>query len=196
MATLDSNLSGPGAGSRGGLREVVAVFDDPDALDGAISELQQHGFGRADLSTVGNARILEAKLGRTCTDVGEIEDDPAVPRSVFVSKASVGDAEGALVGMAVYIGAVVAAGATAAAGASMLAIVLAVAIAAAITGVIGYTMMLRLDRRYAEAIQAQASRGGFVLWVNLHSEEQERDALRVLSTCAPRRVHVHELPAG
>jgi len=195
MASLEQSASGASRPAAQ-LREAVAVFDDPDCLDGAISELQQHGFSRSDLSTVCNARMLEAKLGRACTDVREIEDDPQVPRSVFVSKASIGDAEGALVGVAVYIGAIVAAGATAAAGASMVTIVIAVAITAAITGVIGYVLMQRLDRRYSEALQAQMKRGGIVLWVNLHSEEQEREALQVLSACSAKRIHVHEVPVG
>ncbi|MCW2239692.1 hypothetical protein [Azospirillum canadense] len=175
-------------------REVVAVFDDPDCLDGAISELQQHGFGRADLSTVCNARMLEAELGHVCTDVREIEDNPSAPRSVFVSKASIGDAEGALVGVAVYIGAIAAAGMTAAAGASMMAVVVAVAIGTAITGGAGYALMKRLDRRYNASIQEQLERGGLILWVHLHSEEQERDALKILSSCSAKRLHVHEVP--
>lgn len=195
MASLDVSDSGahrPAAR----LREAVAVFDDPDCLDGAVSELQQRGFSRADLSTVCDARTLEAKLGRACDDVQEIEDDPRVPRSVFVSKASVGDAEGALVGVAVYIGAILAAGTTAAAGAGMVTIVVAVAITAAIFGAIGYALMQRLDRRYTETLQAQMKRGGIVLWVNLHSENQEREALQVLSACSAKRIHVHEVPVG
>lgn len=32
------------------IREAVAVFDNPDRLDAAMSDLQSHGFDRADIS--------------------------------------------------------------------------------------------------------------------------------------------------
>lgn len=179
----------------GRVREVVAVFDDPDCLDGAVADLQSSGFNRADLSIASGERALLAKLGRSCSDVREIEDDPAVPRTVFVSKASLGDAEGVLIGVAVYVGAVVAAAIAAEAGAGMWGIILAVAITAAITGLIGAFLVMRLDRRYRADIREQVQRGGFVLWVNLHSPEQEQRALQVLESCNAKRIHVHEVPA-
>ena len=176
----------------GRVREAVAVFDDPDCLDGAIGELQQCGFNRADISIADAARA--EKLGRRYADASEIEDDPRAPRMVFVSKASLGDAEGVIVGGAVYLGAVIAAGVAAASGVGMVGIIVAVALAAALAGLVGYYAMMRIDRRYSSAMREQVRRGGIVLWVNLHSRERETCALDVLSRCSAKRVHVHEVP--
>lgn len=176
----------------GRVREAVAVFDDPDRLDGAVAELQQCGFNRADLSIADGVRCRT--LGIAYTDAQEIEDDPKVPRTVFVSKASVGDAEGVLIGVAVYIGAVAAAGIAASAGAGMAGTILAVAITAALTGAVGLYLRGSVHRRYVGTIRDQVRHGGIVLWVNLHSPDQEQCATAILDKFAAKRVHVHEVP--
>lgn len=175
------------------MREAVAVFDDPDRLDGAVAELQQCGFNRADLSIADGERCR--RLGIAYADAQEIEDDPTVPRTVFVSKASVGDAEGVLIGGAVYLGAVVAAGVAAASGMGIAGTLLVVTLTAALTGAVGLYLRGSVHRRYVGAIRDQVRHGGIVLWVNLHSPEQEQCALSVLGRCSAKRVHVHEVPA-
>ena len=184
-------LSGSTA-PEGLVREAVAVFDDPDCLDGAVAELQQHGFGRADISIADGVRAT--KLGLHYDDAQEIEDDPKAPRTVFVSKASLGDAEGVLIGGAVYLGAVIAAGVAASSGASMTGIILAVAITGGLAGLVGLYLRGSLDRRYKETMREQVRHGGIVLWVNLHSPDQERAALDILKKCSAKRIHVHEVP--
>lgn len=176
----------------GRMWEAVAVFDDPDCLDGAVAELQQHGFNRADISIADGVRAM--KLGLRYDDAQEIEDDPKAPRTVFVSKASLGDAEGVLIGGAVYLGAVVAAGVAASSGASMTGIILAVAITGGLTGLVGLYLRGSLDRRYKQSMREQVRHGGIVLWVNVHSPDQEQAALDILKKCSAKRVHVHEVP--
>lgn len=193
MTDAAMGMTPPKAGAR--LREVVAVFDDADCLDGAVTELQQSGFNRMDLSVAGDLKSYEDRLGHPLEDVGEIEDSPEAPRAVHVSKASIGDAEGVLVGAAVYIGAVLAAAIAAAAGASLAWIVVAVAVVGALAGLAGGWMAWRLDRRYRQAWMEQARHGGLVLWVNLHSGDEERRALDVLAKCRAKRIHVHEVAA-
>ncbi|HYG85618.1 MAG TPA: hypothetical protein VD978_05110 [Azospirillum sp.] len=189
MAALELNGSAAPAGR---VREAVAVFDDPDCLDGAVTELQQCGFNRADISIADAPRA--AKLGFTYNDAQEIEDDPKVPRTVFVSKASIGDAEGVLIGVAAYIGAMVAAGFAASSGAGMPVTILAVTLAAALTGTVGLYLRGSVHRRYIGNLGEQVRHGGIVLWVNLHSPEQEQYAVDILKRCSAKRVHVHELP--
>ncbi|WP_431860686.1 hypothetical protein [Azospirillum sp.] len=190
MAALDMSGSTAPAGR---VREAVAVFDDPDRLDGAVAELQQCGFNRADLSIADGERCRT--LGIAYTDAREIEDNPKVPRTVFISKASVGDAEGVLIGGAVYLGAVVAAGVAAASGVGITGTIAVVTVAAALTGAVGLYLRGSVHRRYVGTIHEQVRHGGIVLWVNLHSPEQEQCALGILNRCAAKRVHVHEVPA-
>lgn len=178
----------------GTVREVVGVFDDQEHLQAAVDELQQNGFNRADMSTVADLGAVERAVGHTYSDVKEIEDDGAAPRAVYVSKTSLGDAEGVLIGLAVYVPTVAVAGALAARGAGDQAVLWGVLLAGALGGIIGWMVSRWLDRRYLRGIHSQLSHGGIVLWVGIHSVEQEQRATDVLARSGARDVHAHELP--
>ena len=70
------------------IREVVAVFDDVDALDTAVYTLQTRGFDRAAFSLLAAEKTVEQKLGHRYQQVKDVEDDPAVPRETFFSRVS------------------------------------------------------------------------------------------------------------
>lgn len=178
----------------GTVREVVGVFDDQDHLQIAIDELQANGFNRADISTGADLRTVEQVIGHVYANVREIEDDSSIPRAVYVSKTSLGDAEGVMIGMLVYIPTVAVTAVLASKGATDQTIVWAVLIAGALGGLIGWLFARWLDHRYFRRIHEQLGHGGIVLWVTVHTPEQERRAAEVLSRCRARDVHFHELP--
>lgn len=178
----------------GMVREVVGVFDDQEHLQAAVDELQENGFSRSDLSTVADLRTVEQAVGRVYADVHEIEDDSSVPRALYVSKTSLGDAEGVLIGVAVYVPTVVIAAVLSAKGVTDQSIVWAVLIVGALGGLLGWVVARWLDRRYLRRFHEQLSHGGIVLWVAVHGPEQERRAADVLARSHARDVHVHELP--
>jgi hypothetical protein len=180
--------------SAGTLREVVGVFDDQEHLQAAVDELQANGFNRTDISTVADFATVEEALGRTYADVREIEDNGEIPRSIYVSKRSLGDAEGVMIGVAVYVPTLVVAAALAANGYSDRTIVWGVIIAGALGGLVGYMIARWFDGRYLRRIHAQLSHGGIVLWIAVRTPEQERRAADILSRCRARDVHAHELP--
>lgn len=190
MSTSESAISR----QAGMVREIVGVFDDEDHVQAAVDELQANGFNRADISTVADLRTVEQALGRVYADVREIEDDSNIPRAVYVSKTSLGDAEGVMIGIMVYIPTVAVAAALAAKGAAVQAIVWAVLIAGALGGLIGWLIARWFDRRYLRRIHEQLGHGGIVLWVAVHTPAQERRAAEILSQCRARDVHQHELP--
>jgi hypothetical protein len=66
-------------------------------------------FDRAELSLLADERTVAEKLGYRFARVEELEDDPRVPRSAYVSTEAVDDAEGGVIGGLVYVGAVAAA---------------------------------------------------------------------------------------
>ena len=70
------------------IREVVAAFDDTNALDDAVYALETRGFDRAAFSLLANERAVEEKLGHRYQNVKEVEDDPNVPRATFFSRIS------------------------------------------------------------------------------------------------------------
>lgn len=105
------------------VREAVGVFTRSEDLQSAIDELLSSGFHRADLSLLASEHAVEGKLGHRYEKVTALADDPTIPRTVYVSPAAVGDAEGGLIGGLMYVGAVAAAGAVVASGGTLAAII-------------------------------------------------------------------------
>ncbi len=180
--------------SAGTVREVVGLFDDQEHLQAAVDELQASGFDRADISTIADAPTVERALGRVYADVREIADDGTIPRKLYVSRTSLGDAEGVLIGLAVYVPTVIVAAALAANGMADEAILWGVLFAGAVGGILGYWIARRLDRRYVRRIHEQLGHGGIVLWTAVHAPEQERRAAEIFARLGARDVHAHELP--
>ena len=87
----------------GTVREVVGVFNDQDHMQIAVDELQARGFNRANLMTAADSRTMQRATGHGYIDVRDIEDDGEVPRAIYVSKRSLGNAEGVLIGVAIYV---------------------------------------------------------------------------------------------
>ena len=70
---------------------------------------------------------VEEKLGHRYRKVRDLADDSEVPRSTYVSTEAIGDAEGALIGGLMYVGAAVGAGAIVASGGTLGAAIAGVA---------------------------------------------------------------------
>lgn len=88
-----------------GVREAVGVFVTEEALQEAIDELLSSGFNQADLSLLASEEAVTEKLGHRYRRVSELEDAPGVPGAEYVSPESRGDAEGAVIGALMYVGA-------------------------------------------------------------------------------------------
>jgi len=177
------------------LREAVGVFRDPDSLQAAIDELLSSGFDRRDLSLLASERTVEDKLGRHYRKVAELEDDPRVPRTAYVSLESIGDAEGGLIGGLMYIGAVVAGGAMVASGGTLAGAFLAAAMAGGAGGLAGSALAKLIDYHHADYLQAQLHKGGLLLWVRTRDREHEQRAKSILERHSGEDVHLHELSA-
>jgi hypothetical protein len=178
------------------IREAVAVFTDEATLQAAIDDLTSAGFDRAEISLVAGAATVEAELGHRYRKVAELEDDPAVPRTFYVSEESIGDAEGALVGGLLYVGAVAAAGAIVATGGTLAAAITAAALAGGTGGLIGAALAKLVGDHHAHYLQEQLDRGGLLLWVRTRDTAHENRAIDILRRHSGHDVHVHDLPAG
>ena len=62
-------------------REAVAVFDDAEKLEGAVSELQSNGIDRSELSFLAHPSLAR----RMPADLRQAADNPATPREPVVS---------------------------------------------------------------------------------------------------------------
>jgi len=175
------------------IREAVGVFHDRDSFQNAVEDLMSAGFDRAELSLLAGERTIEEKLGHAYRRIQELEDDPKVPRAVYVENHSVAEGKTGVIGGLAYIGAVVGAGAAVASGGTLAAAVAAAAIAGGGGGLIGGWLARFLGRDHAQALQEQLDRGGLLLWVRVRDQAHEERAIEILSRNGAQDVHVHEL---
>lgn len=176
------------------VREAVGVFHDERALQSVIDDLLVSGFDHADLSILAGERAVERKLGHKYERVAELEDNPVVPRQVYVDVDSRTEAKSALIGGLIYVGAVASVGMIVASGGTVAAALVAAAVAGGAGAVIGAGLGRFMDKRHARRLQAQLERGGLVLWISTKDAEHEAGACQILRRHGGEDVHVHDVP--
>jgi len=175
------------------VRETVAAFKNVAELEAAIDELLESGFNRSEISLLASEKAVEEKLGHYYEKPLEIEDDPEAPRVAYVSKESIGAAEGALIGGPLYVAAATAAGLVIAAGGPIVAAITAMTISGSAGALIGAVLAGYVGKKYARHIEEQLEHGGIVLWVNLRDAAHEARAAEILQKYAVGDLHVHEV---
>jgi hypothetical protein len=175
------------------VREAVAVFDHPAHLQAAIDELLSSGFHRAELSLLAGEQTVRDKLGRYGS-IAALADNPYAPRSDYVSPEAIGDAEGAVIGALMYVGAMAATGAVVASGGTLAALIIGTTLAGGGGALIGVAMAKFIGDQHAAHLQKQLDRGGLLLWVRAWNEADERTAAAILRRHSGSDVHVHEFP--
>jgi hypothetical protein len=177
------------------VREAVAVFDKESDLHAAIDALLTSGFDHSDISLLASENTVERELGHRYEKVAEVEDDPEIPRTAYVSPESRGDGEGGAIGALMYVGATAGAGAIVASGGTLAGAIAAAVLAGGAGGLIGSVLATWIDRRHAKALQEQIDHGGLVLWVHTRDEAHEARARDILERHGGSDIHVHTLPA-
>lgn len=176
--------------------EAVGIFHRNEDLQAAIDELLSSGFHRSELGLLASEAAVQEKLGDRYKGVSALADDPAAPRSAYVSPEAIGDAKGGLIGALVYVGAAAAAGAVVASGGTLAAIITGVVLAGGTGGLLGTVLAKWLGDHHANYLQDQIDRGGLLLWVRTRHATDERRAVEILKRHSGGEVHVHALPAG
>jgi hypothetical protein len=176
------------------VHEAVGVFNDADSLHAAIDELREHGFMRQELSILAGDKAVKAKLSHIYSHVEDAEDDPAAPRTIFVPSETIGEAQGAVISLPLYIAAMTATGIVVASGGTLLSAILAATAAGTAGAAIGGIFAGMIAKHHADFIQAQIDKGGLLLWVHLRSPDLEETAKDILSRHAAHDVHIHEIP--
>ena len=173
--------------------EAVGIFHSNQDLQGAIDELLSSGFHRSELGLLASEATMQEKLGHHYKSVSALADDPAAPRSAYVSPEAIGDAKGGLIGALVYVGAAAAAGAVVASGGTLVAIVSAAVLAGGSGGLLGSVLAKWLGDHHADYLQHQIDRGGLLLWVRTRHTADEQRAVEILKRHSGGEVHVHAL---
>ena len=175
------------------IREAVGIFDSEKQLQAAIDDLLSHGFNRAEISVLAPVSAVEEKLGHRFKSVAEIEDDPEAMSKAYVPVETIGDAEGAVIGSLLYVGAF--AGIVLVASGGALAAALA-ALALGGTGTaVGVALARFIKQHHADYIADQLEKGGLLLWVRTWDQKDEAKAVELLSAHSAHDVHIHALPA-
>ena len=174
------------------IREAVGIFDSEEALQAAIDDLLSHGFDRAEISVLAPVTAVEEKLGHHFQTVQEIEDDQGIMTKNYVPIETIGDAEGAVIGSLMYVGAFAGIVLVASGGA------LAAALAALALGGSGTAIGIALSRfmkqHHADYIAEQLEKGGLLLWVRTWDQKDEEMAVKLLSAHSGHDVHIHGFP--
>src|ERR1700736_4483727 len=152
------------------IREAVAVFDDPERLESAVSALQSAGIDRSELSILAHTSLAERPVG----DLRRAAEDPGTPREPVVSDTDLRQGRVLGTSLAATIAALAAAGGVGASGAL-------------------FGRILADDQ--ASFLDAQLARGGVLLWVRTRDVAAERGVLEVLRRHSAH-VYVHDLPTN
>jgi hypothetical protein len=171
--------------------EVVGVFHTAEDLESAVDELLSSGFDRAELSLLASEDAVATKLGGYYNPTSEMADDPAVPRTAFVSTAAIGDAEGALIGGLAYVGATVAIGAVVMSGGALAVTVAAAVLAGGTGGLIGSVLAHWVGHHHAAYLHNQIENGGLLLWVRAWNASDETRAIEIVGRHAAEQIHSH-----
>ena len=138
-----------------GVREAVGYFETEDDLQNTIDDLLSHGFDRSEISVLASVRTVEEKMGRIFAKVGTLEDNSKVPHVAYISEDDVGDAEGAVIGGFMYVGAMLGAVPIVVSGGALAAALTAAAIVGGIGTAVGALLAGAIGHHHAEYISEQ-----------------------------------------
>ncbi len=171
------------------IREAVAVFDDAESLETAVSDLQSNGIDRSDLSVLAHASLAESRSG----DLSIVGEDSTTMREPVVSDTDL--RQGRILGtsLAATVAGLAAAGVTVATGGVAAAAIAAAAVAAGGVGAAGTLVGRTVADDQESFLDVQLAHGGVLLWVRIRDANAEQRAIEVLRRYSPH-VHVHDLP--
>jgi hypothetical protein len=177
------------------IREVVAAFDEAEALKSAVSDLQSHGFNRADVSFMARESIT-GHLAQGYDATQQAEDDPRARREAVTDETDIRQRRTLEISLAATLAGFAAAGFTIATGGATL---LAAGVTAATVGAVGGVGAL-LGKAYGKSqetfLRDQLERGGILVWVRTPDAAAEERAQSILRQYSAHDVHVHEVPAS
>jgi hypothetical protein len=175
--------------------EAVGVFSSEKELETAADELMSHGFDRADISLLASEEAVIEKLGHRYRSVRDIEDNPKIPTTAFLTEEGLGAAEGGVIGGLVYLPALAGVAVVVASGGTMAAAIAAAAILGGVGGGIGGVLARIIGQDHADRIEEQIEHGGLLLFVRTSSPEAEQTATDILTRNHARDVHLHAIPS-
>jgi hypothetical protein len=181
-----------GSKSAGTFREAIALFRDPEAFNGAISDLTSAGVDRADMSILAQEAILEGTVSQPYRDTSLAADNPNTPRQAVFSDTDVQQGRTLLTSMASVIAALAASGTVVLTGGAAQPALAAAATAGAGVGAIGALVGKQVGDERRRYLEEQMAHGGILLWIKISNPAQEVRMRQILERHAARDIHVNE----
>jgi hypothetical protein len=181
---------------RARVREVAGVFHSLDSLEAAGDDLLRAGFDRSDVDVIAPPDEVRRKLGAASAYIPaeDLADMPGVPRQPFLGDDDITNIK------------IVASSTLGSIAAVFTALILFLAgyssgqIAAIgiLVGLIGAGIgIVAAPRAYGggkfKGIEPASAARGVVMWVRVHSDEQESQAREILIAHGAQAVRVHEI---
>jgi len=173
------------------MREVAALFDDEDELDDVVEELQIVGFDRAEISVMPSQNVVERIIGHELRTVGEVAENPHVPRAGPVDRGSLLIAQGALIAGPLYVAGSGAVIHFAANGADLATVTMAGIAGGALGAALGMFTTIWIRRWHRRQIEYMLGHGGLVLWVKTLDIKREERARMILARHPAHDVTFH-----
>jgi hypothetical protein len=179
---------------RARVREVTGVFHARERLNEAVEDLLLAGFDRADIDVMASLDAVRQRLGPIVVASEELADVPNVPRRPFIAPEDVTLISSMTAAIFAFVGGAAAALIVVMSRGSVASSALAALLGAAVAGGAAMWLLARIFRRpEEEALDKTMQARGIALWVRVHSNENEDNALRVLRRHGARALRVHEI---
>ena len=176
------------------VREVAGVFHSRKALDAAVDALLLAGFDRADIDFVASPDKVRDRLGPVHVSAEELADIPQAPRQPIIEQDDIANTKVVWISTIAAFVATIAAFIVLATGGSLTRTIVVALISGAIAGGVTALVISRfLESDDVKALEPLMDTRGLVLWVRVHSPEQEDKAQEILLSHGGKAVRVHEI---
>ncbi len=170
--------------------EVVGIFSSIDELNQAVDELFIHGFNQSSLSVLANEESVRQQLKTKYKKIDELADNNNVRRSAFYAEENFSIAQGAILGILIFIGTTTATAMVVLKGHSLF---LAFTVMGA--AIIGSILLAKIIGKYHKKyLEQQLKKGGLLLWIELGDKLLKDKVIRMLKHNNARNVHLRYIP--
>lgn len=185
--------SSPDVLERMKVREVAGVFHSRQAVEAAVEDLLLTGFDRADIDRLASLDEVRRRL-KAYVSPEEGADLPPTPRQPVLTW---DDITVALVVAVTVIGSAAgtaaAFGVLASGGSDSAAVIVGTLVGIGAGGIAALVLARVFRREELRGLESMELDRGLVLWVRVHTPEQEAKAKAILRRNGGRAVRVHEI---
>jgi hypothetical protein len=181
---------------RARVREVAGVFHSFDSLRAAGDDLLLAGFDRSDVDVIAPPDEVRRKVGAASAYIPpeDLADMPGVPRQPFLADNDIGNIKIVAASTLGSVAAVFTALFLSLSGSSSTRIAVTGVLVGLAAGGVGLMVAPRvLGQQKVKGLELLLAARGLIMWVRVHSDEQEDRAREILVAHGADAVRIHEI---